>query len=105
MKKEFKRANALVLKILEENPKTRNSDNLLYLIFLETVHPGITKQSIATILLNLESLGLPCFETIRRARQKIQAEREDLKADEAVQDFRTEREIAFREFFGGIKNE
>jgi len=103
MKKKLLEANKLVLKILEENPQARNSDNLLYLIFIEEVHPGLTKQSIAQVLLNLKALDLPCFETIRRTRQKIQAEREDLRPNDTVQDFRTEKEIAFREYFGGIK--
>ena len=100
MKKQFKRADLLITKILEEYPQTRNSDNLLYLTVIETLGKGNSEKPISLILMNLEELGLPCFETVRRTRQKIQAERDDLKAADKVQDFRTEREIQFREYFG-----
>ena len=100
---KFKQTNKLVLQILERNPKTRNSDNLLYLAVIEELHPGMTKDSIGAILLNLESLGLPCFETIRRTRQKIQAERTDLQADAKYQDYRTALEEQYRAYCGGVE--
>ena len=100
MKKQFKRVDLLVTKILENYPQTRNSDNLLYLTVIDEIGKGNSDKPISLILMNLEELGLPCFETVRRTRQKIQAQRDDLKAIDKVQDFRTEREIQFREFFG-----
>ena len=101
MKKELIQVNKIVSRILEESPMTRNSDSLLYLTVIENIHPGVGNLTIAGVLLNREALGIPCFETVRRARQKIQAEREDLRANPTVQDFRTEREIECREFYGG----
>lgn len=101
MKKELKRTNKLVSRILEENPHTRNSDSQLYLAVIEDISPGISALSIADILLNLDAFNLPCFETVRRTRQKLQAEREDLRANPKVQDYRTAREEAFSEYFGG----
>lgn len=101
MKKELVRINKLVSRILEESPMTRNSDNLLYLTVIENIHPGVSKLTMAGVLLNQEALNIPCFETVRRTRQKIQAEREDLRANPTVQDFRSEREVEFSEFFGG----
>ena len=101
MKKELVRINKLVTRILEESPKTRNSDNLLYLTVIENIHPGVSKLTMAGVLLNQEALNIPCFETVRRTRQKIQAEREDLRATPKVQDYRTAREEAFSEYFGG----
>lgn len=100
---KFKQTNKLILQILERNPKTRNSDNLLYLAVIEELHPGLSAQSIGAILLNLESLGLPCFETVRRTRQKIQAERDDLQPDEKYQDYRNALEEQYRSYFGGFK--
>lgn len=100
MKKEFKQIKKLVTHILETNPKTRNSDNELYIAVIEAIGRGYSNKPIAEILLNLEGLGLPCFETVRRTRQKLQAEFPELQACDKVQDFRTEREIQFREYFG-----
>lgn len=99
MNKQFKQVKHLVTLILERYPDTRNSDSLLYLAVIEAIGKGNTDKPIKDILLNLEELGLPCFETVRRTRQKIQAERKDLQAAEKVQDYRTERELLFREFF------
>lgn len=97
---KFKRTDLLVLDILESNQDTRSSDALLYLEVIEKIGRGNSQKPINEILLGLEALGLPCFETVRRTRQKIQAERDDLKADERVQDFRSEREEEFRRHFG-----
>lgn len=104
MKKQLKQTTKIISSILEEYPQTRNSDNLLYLTVIETIGTGNMEKPISEILLNLEELGLPCFETVRRTRQKIQAVREDLRACDTVQDYRTEREIEFREYFGAHNN-
>ena len=96
----FKKTNKLVTQILEDYPQTRNSDNLLYLMVIDAIGRGNSDKPISTILMNLEDLGLPCFETVRRTRQKIQAERTDLQANDTVSDFRTEREMEFRKYFG-----
>lgn len=100
MKKEFVQINKIVTQILEKNPKTRNSDNELYIAVIEEIGQGNSDKPIGEILLNLKSLGLPCYESVGRARRKIQSEREDLRANDVVQDFRTERQIEFSEFYG-----
>ena len=100
MNKEFKRVKKIVKNILIEYPQTRNSDNLLYLTVIETIGKGNIEKPISEILLNLEELGLPCFETVRRTRQKLQAEFTELQACDEVQDFRTAREEEFRKEFG-----
>ena len=92
MKKEFRKLNVLVTYVLETYPKTRNSDNLLYLKVIETLGEGNARKPISEIFLNGKILGLPCFESVSRARRKIQSEREDLRANPIVQDFRTEKE-------------
>lgn len=100
MNKEFKQVKKIVKNILIEYPQTRNSDNLLYLTVIETIGKGNIEKPISEILLNLEELGLPCFETVRRTRQKLQAEFPELQACDIVQDFRTAREEEFRKEFG-----
>ena len=100
MKKEFKRARTIVKEILEECPKSRNSDNFLYTKVIEKLNKGALDKPFWEVMLNLKELGLPCYETISRARRKLQEEFPELQACDAVQDFRTEREETFREEFG-----
>lgn len=97
---KFKRTDLLIKNILEQNPATRNSDSLLYLEVIERIGRGNSRKPIDEILLGLEELGLPCFETVRRTRQKIQADRDDLRAVGKVQDYRAEREMEFSKHFG-----
>ena len=100
MAKEFKQVKKIVESILTDYPQTRNSDNLLYLTVIETIGKGNIEKPISEILLNLEELGLPCFETVRRTRQKLQAENPKLQACDKVYDFRCEREEEYRKEFG-----
>ena len=95
----------LVKMILETNPQTRNSDSLLYLKVLEHLSiqrnidlPNLTVYSLLT---SVNRLGLPCFETVRRSRQKIQNQHPELKGCKAVQDARTENEQIFRQYAKG----
>lgn len=100
MKKEFKRARAIVKEVLEEYPMARNSNDYLYTKVIEKLNKEALNKPFADVMLNLKELGLPLYETISRARRKLQSEFPELQACDAVQDFRTEREEAFREEFG-----
>lgn len=88
----------LVYMTLRTEPATRNSDRaLVYSIYKKFgVNAG---ESFEDVLFNE---NLPSFETIRRARQKAQADFPNLRADEAVEAFRAEREAEFREFARGV---
>jgi hypothetical protein len=48
---------------------------------------------------------MPCFETIRRMRQKLQEENQNLKANEVTQDFRNERESQVKRILKEDMNE
>ena len=100
MHKEFKKTRKIVKNILTDYPQTRNSDNALYIKVVAAINPQANNRPFANVLSNLEELGLPCFETVRRTRQKLQAEFPELQACDKVQDFRTEREDQFRKEFG-----
>ena len=100
MKKEFKQTRKIVKNILTDYPQTRNSDNALYIKVVETLNPQAIDRPFANVLSNLEELGLPCYETVRRTRQKLQEEIPELKACDVVEDYRTMREEEFRKEFG-----
>ena len=63
-----------VLEILKEDEQTRYDDMLLILRFYNRF--GYLRAGdlpFEDVVKNYKSLGLPCFETIRRARQRVQS--------------------------------
>ena len=96
---KIKNTKQLVKRLLEEEPKTRNNDNLLYIRVIESCIPKLTNRPFAEVMLNVGKLDLPKFETVRRSRQYHQAHNPELQADEIVQDLRTELEMEYRKEF------
>ena len=99
-KKELERTSKLVKQILVDNPKARACDPYLYIKVVERLNPDAKDKRFAEVMLNLEKLGLPCFETVRRTRADIQSKNPDLKPDKEIQDYRAELETEFRDYFG-----
>lgn len=102
---DLKNTTALVKSILEQDKQCRNSDSFLYLKVLTEVGKrkgiDIENMSIPYFLLNLHGAGLPPFESVRRARQKIQAAHPELAACDCVEGFRAENEAEYRAFARG----
>jgi hypothetical protein len=98
----LKTVTAVVRNILENYKQTRNCDGLLYLKVLE--HYSLQKNielrflSVPVFLTQMDSMGFPGFETVRRARQKLQATYPQLSAAEAVQGFRAEQEVEYKSY-------
>lgn len=105
MMNDLKNTTALVKAILEQDKQCRNSDSFLYLKVLFSVakQKGIDleKMTVPYFLINLHGAGLPPFESVRRARQKIQQHHPELAACEAVEGFRAENETQFRAYAVG----
>lgn len=94
---------ALVQSILEQEQRARNSDYFLYFVVIKTVaerHSIDLKQiPVTDFLLNMERSSIfPPFESVRRSRQKVQAECPWLAAADKVNEFRAENEEVYREF-------
>lgn len=98
----LKTTTGIVKMILKDNPDTRNSDNLLYYHVLK--HVGnlhgidIEKMSVPIFLLKMKDYGLPPFESVRRARQKIQASYPELSAKTDVESYRQLNEQEYRDY-------
>lgn len=63
-----------VLEILRACPRARYDDMVLILHYYNrygTIRAG--ELPLETVIYNYKALNLPCFETIRRARQRVQA--------------------------------
>ena len=98
----LKRTSVLVEQILREEPQTRNSDSLLYLKVLQ--HHAAEKNmdlqniSLPLFLLNMGDWGYPPFESVRRTRQKTQAQYPELAANDRVSGFRSANEEEYRAY-------
>lgn len=89
---------ALVKTVLEENERARNSDMLLYYEVCKRINKSALESPFAYVILRLEALRLPPFESVRRARQKVQAEYPHLSANDDVALMRAENEAEYRDF-------
>lgn len=99
---ELKSTKLIVKTILEQDQRARNSDSFLYMKVLkhldETFGSNLSRMTVDCFLVNMGSLKAPSFETVRRTRQKLQAEFPELSANKKVTEHRAENEEAFRDF-------
>lgn len=97
---ELRNTTKMVKYVLEKEPRTRNSDNLLWLEVVKLKNQGILRMPVAVVMQNLSTYGLPSIETVGRCRRKVQAANPELRAERAVEEFRSELEADFREWAG-----
>jgi outer membrane protein assembly factor BamD (BamD/ComL family) len=98
----LKATSKLVEEFLRDEPQTRNSDSLLYLRILQyhANERGMLLHNIPVplFLLNMGDWGFPPFESVRRARQKVQATYPELASTGKVAGFRSDNEKEYRAF-------
>lgn len=101
----IKNTSELVKAILKSDKQARNSDSYLYLKVIshtaEQIGVNLHGLSVPMFLLNGADMGFVGFETVRRARQKIQATFPELAACERVEGFRAVNEQEFRAYVVG----
>ena len=89
----------LVKTILEQQPETRSSDNLLYIeVLRRCTNQRVLNMPVWMFYENLTEWHLPSIETVGRCRRKAQQENPHLKATADVQDFRYDKETEFMRF-------
>ena len=72
--KQQKTVESRVLEILKECPMSRYDDMLLILHYYNRYgYIPAGNLPLEYIVFNYRAYGLPCFETIRRARQRVQS--------------------------------
>lgn len=96
--RELKQTTELVKHLLQTKPETRNSDMLLFVEVCRAINPEIVRYPMQHVLLHLTEFRLPTTETVRRTRQKIQAEFPELASDKRIQKMKAEREKEFRQY-------
>lgn len=63
-----------VLEILRECPAAGKDDMFLFLLYYQRFGCfSVGELPFSEVMLNYRGYGLPCFETIRRARQRVQS--------------------------------
>jgi hypothetical protein len=95
---ELLQVKAVVKFLLETEPNTRNNDGLLYVRVCQCFNPSIDQFPFGVVMANQKQFNIPSAETVRRARQKLQAEFEHLKANKQVKEHRAVQEMKYKSF-------
>jgi len=101
--KKLLNTTKLVKGILKENPETRDDDNLLWLeAIIEAAYEKDCTYAldwgISSIMHNIRALGLPTFESVSRARRKLQEKYPELRGSENARRGRADKEQTVKEF-------
>ncbi len=98
----IKDVSKIVKAVLEKNVDARNDDDLMYLKVCSTIASEVSSMPISTFLSHRRQLGLPCMESCRRARQKIQAAFPELRPDDDTANYRLLEEERYKAFSRGF---
>jgi len=88
----------LVKQALEKNKSAREDDHLLYIEVVYIINPALVNVNFAMNFRNARSLGLPPFESVSRARRKLQEKYPELRATKKVENARQEKQIEFEDY-------
>lgn len=102
--RELKAVSEIVKSVLQCIPETRNDDDLLYMHVINIQNKGIIGMTVVEFLTNRKEWGVSGFETVRRSRQKIQAEFPELGASTDCTEARKDLEGEYRGFARGAEN-
>lgn len=88
----------LVHDILKENEQARNSDNLLFYLVCKRLCPYALEDKFGDVLMTFSDYDLPHYESVGRARRKVQEAHPELAGNRLVKRWRAEKEAEFREY-------
>lgn len=95
---QIEKVETLVRRALERNKSAREDDNILYIDVIYQINPAYVNVNFRTNFMNARKLGLPAFESVSRARRKLQAENEELRGSSENQKAREERQLDMFEY-------
>lgn len=97
---ELNTVKAVVKDILTTEKVTRGNDDLLYSYVVEKYGVSVFTDTLGNFLRTRRYRGIPSFEAVRRARQKVQAENKELRpADNIING----RNISKADYYGFAK--
>ena len=88
----IRKLETVVKAVLEQKKETRDDDFLLVAYVCRIINPNIAGETFTMVLTNHKEYHLPSFESITRARRKLQAEHEHLKSSARMQAIRANEE-------------
>lgn len=88
----------IVYQVLKEVPEARKDDFVLVAEVYNRIQPLINNVSFNRVMLAHKELGLPYFESISRARRRLQSIFEELRPSKEVQEARDEEQLVYREY-------
>lgn len=94
----MKKVESIVKELLEYYPATREDDFYLVGSVYYMIKPEIKTKTFLDIMKNHSFYGLPSFESITRARRKVQAENEELLSSKAK--IRKREELEYLDYYG-----
>lgn len=97
--KNLKTIDRKVRAILENNPDARNDDMILYLMYCN-MHGRVRVGELPfeRVMNNYKVFHIPCFESIRRTRQKIQASNPELGCSPEVRRARRKQQEKYKSY-------
>lgn len=95
---KLKQVQAIVKDVLQTVPEARDSDMLLFYRICERLNPRALSMPFGLVLLEMRDYNLPAFETVRRTRQKVQADNPDLRGSRRTQQARDALIPEFRSY-------
>lgn len=96
--KKIRRTSDIVKDILENIPDTRNSDDKLYFQVCKRINPDALNKPFYMVVLHRKEHSFPPFESVRRARQKLQASYPELCGSDEVEAERKVNEELVRKY-------
>ena len=96
--KELRHVKKIVTEILEQDTRARNDDKYLYLLVVSKFNREAPNYSLELFLTDPTFKDIPCFETVRRSRQRVQSSRPELASDDRIKKLRKELEPEYRLF-------
>lgn len=87
-----------VKKILEQRPETRDDDMKLYAIFVHMTVGLKPSERFYEVMYNHSKYDLPSYESVTRARRKVQENEPSLQGEKRAK--RLEMEEEYRRFYG-----
>lgn len=88
----------IVRQALERNKSARDDDHMLYIEVAYIIDPALVNVNFKMNFLNAKEVGLPPFESVSRARRKIQEKYPELRATAKVQEARKNKQLEFEEY-------
>lgn len=90
----------IVYTVLLKNKQTRKDDFILVLEVIREYCPSLIEMKIKDIMLEHKELGLPSFESITRARRKVQKGHPEL-IDKDAKKIRKELQKEYKNYYVG----